>query len=267
MIMDSTHVLSEDTSMVTVTVSRQSTDLSEARRPYRQPAKISLNKAMNLFFDRDDDKLVRGTRKDYELALFLLEEYINSFGSVLLRAADVAPTLASPKNGPVSKRYDPASLSKFFRGFALFFLQFKLNAPKEIKETFIEIIEEFVEWLRAKGHLSKEFQCNFELADKRSNHLALHAFGVLVRTIANRARSSKMIEDIHDGEPFYVVSRVKSGKIWFIYLANKCYDELGPVNVPRGVSDIIEPGWLVDCAFSKFDGKWQITTVRSIMPI
>ena len=254
--------------MVTGTVSPQSIALSQARRPSRQPAKISLNKAMNLFFDRDDDMLMRGTRKDYDHALLLLEEYINSFGSVLLRAADAAPTLARPKDGPVSKRYDPASLAKFFRGYVLFFLRFKLNAPTESKETFTRIIEEFVEWLRARGHLPKEFQCNFELTDNRSNYLALHAFGVLARTIANSARPSKMIEDIHDGEPFYVVSRVKSGKIWFIYLAeDKCYDEFGPVNVPRGVSDIIKSGWLVDCAFGKFGGKWQITTVRSIMPI
>lgn len=253
--------------MVTGTVSPQITAISEARRPSRQPAKISLNKAMNRFFDRDDDMLMHGTRKDYDHALLLLEEYINSFGRVMLRAADAAPTPAKPKDGPVSKRYDPASLVNLFRGFALFFLQFKVNGPIEKKETFIRIIEEFVEWLRLNGHLSREFQCNFELADKRSNHLALHALGVLARTIANSARPSKMIEDLHDGEPFYVVSRVKSEKLWFIYLANKSYDELGPVKVPRGVSDIIKPGWLVDCAFSKYDGKWQITTVRAIMPI
>ncbi len=86
-------------------------------------------------------------------------------------------------------------------------------------------------------------------------------------TVSAQSADRSEARDIHDSEPFYVVSRVKSGKIWFIYLANKCYDELGPVNVPRGVSDIIKPGWLVDCAFRKFDGKWQITPVRSIMPI
>lgn len=254
--------------MSTGTVSPKSTGLSEVRRSCRQPAKISLHKAMNLFFDRDDDRLKHGTRKDYDHALLLLEEYINSFGSVLLRAADAAPTLAKPKDGPASKRYDPASLANFFRGYVLFFLRFKLNAPTESKETFTRIIEEFVEWLRARGHLPKEFQCNFELTDKRSNYLALHAFGVLARTIANSARPSKMIEDIHNGEPFYMVSRVKAGKIWFIYLADKCYDEFGPVNVPRGVSDIIKSGWLVDCAFGKFGGKCVFSgSNRPLIPI
>ncbi len=254
--------------MTTGTASPECTALSGARRAGRQPAKISLHKAMNLFFDRGGDELKRGSRIDYEHALLLLEEYINSFGSVLLRAADVSPTFAKPKNGPVSKCYDPASLAKFFRGFVLFFLQFKVNASNEIKETFVRIIEEFVEWLGAKGHLSKELQSSFELADQKSIRLALQAMYVLSRAVAHHSeRSHRNMEDIHDGEPFYVVSRVKSGKIWFVYYADTCYDELGPVNVPLGVSDIIKSSWLLDCAFGEFDGRWQITSIRSILPI
>ncbi len=254
--------------MATRIASPQSTALSEARRPCRQPAKISLHKAMNRFFDRDDSELKRGTRTEYEHALLLLEEYINTFGSVLLGASDTLPTFAKLKDGPVSKRYNTDSVAKLFRGFVLFFLRFKVNATNEIKLTLFKIIEEFVEWLRATGQLSKEFQLNFEQTDLKSNYLALHAFNVLARTIANSAQSRKKLENTHDCEPIYVVSRVKSGKLWFIYLAaNRRYDELGPVNVPRGVTDILRPGWLVDCAFGKFDGKWQITAVRSIMPI
>jgi hypothetical protein len=223
---------------------------------------------MNRFFDRDDSELMRGTRTEYEHALLLLEIYINSFGSVLLGASDTLPTFARPKDGPVSKRYNTDSVAKLFRGFALFFLRFKVNAPNEIKITLLKIIEEFVDWLIATGQLSKGFQINFEQADLKSNYLALHAFNVLSRTIANSTQSTKKLEDTHDSEPIYVVSRVKSGKLWFIYVAeDRRYDELGPVNVPRGVSDILKPGWLVDCAFGKFDGKWQITAVRRILPI
>lgn len=130
--------------MTTGIASPQSTALSEAKRPCRQPAKISLHKAMNRFFDRDDSELKRSTRTEYEHALLLLEEYINSFGSVLLGASDTLPTFARPKNGPVSKRYNTDSVAKLFRGFVLFFLRFKVNAPNEIKLTLVKIIEEFV---------------------------------------------------------------------------------------------------------------------------
>ncbi len=254
--------------MVTARISGQAMGVSKTQRSSRRPAKISLNKAMNLFFDRDDEELKQGTRQEYDNALLLLEMYIDTFGSVMLRAAGATPTLARPKSGPPCKRYDPASLAIFFRGFVLFFLQFKVRASNEIKETLTRIIEEFIEWLRAKGHLPKEFQSNFEEADVKSTYLALHVRNILERAIEHSAQPRKMLENIHDSEPVYVVSQVKSGKCWFIHLAEgDRYDEFGPVSVPRGVSDILKPGWLVDGVFGKFDGKWQITTVRSILPM
>ena len=242
-------------------------DTPRSRRLNRKPARISLHKAMNLFFDRDDSELKFGTRTDYENTLMILEHYVDSFGTVLLRASDSIPPLPKPKSGTVSKRYDPASLEQFFRGFVLFFLQYKLNAPAEIKETFTKIVEEFVEWLKAKGHLPAGTRCNFELSDAKCMYRAMHAVNVLEKAIAHSARSRKNLEDIRDCEPLYMVSRVKSGKLWFIYYAGDKCDEFGPVNVPLGVSDLIEQGWLIDCEFGKYKGKWQFKSLRGIMPV
>jgi hypothetical protein len=103
--------------MATAITASVDNTVSESRRQSRKPAKTSMHRAMNLFFDRDDDELKLGIRRDYELALMLLEEYINTFGSVLLRSAEIEPTFSRPKKGPTSKCYDPASLANFFRGF------------------------------------------------------------------------------------------------------------------------------------------------------
>jgi hypothetical protein len=249
------------------TVSPGRTTVTKTQSFPRKTVRTSLHAAMNRFYDRDDTKLKFGTRKDYEHTLMLLEEYVNSFGSVMLRAAGFKQTLAKPLNGPVSKRYDPASLAPFFRSFVLFFLQFKVNAPQEIKETFIRIIEEFIVWLRQTGHLPKDFNISLEAIDSPSADRAIRAATVLSKAVAHSEPSRRKIEDIHDGEPLYMVSRVKSGRLWFIYYAAGGYDEFGPVSVPLGVSDVVNPGWLIDCAFGKYDGRWQIKSVRGILPI
>jgi hypothetical protein len=74
------------------------------------------------------------------------------------------------------------------------------------------------------------------------------------------------MEDIHDAEPLYMVSRAKSGKLWFIYCAGEQYDEFGPISVPLGVTDLLRPGWLIECTFGKYDGRWQMETVGAVLP-
>jgi len=253
--------------MATAITASADSNVSEPRHRSRKPAKTSLHRAMNDFFDRDDAELKLGTRTDYDHTLLLLEEYINTFGSALLGAAEIAPRLSSPTDGPVSKCYNPASLVKFFRGFILFFLQYKVNAPKDTKETFVKIVEEFVAWLSEKGHLPNDFQTKFELFDMQTIYGAVHAANILGKAVAHSEKSRKHMEDIHDGEPLYMVSRVKSGKLWFIYYAGKLCAEFGPVNVPLGVSDVIKPGWLIECTFGRYNGRWQIKSVGDVLPV
>ena len=228
---------------------------------------ISLYAAMNRFLDRDDSEFKIGTRYEYESALLGLQEYVNSFGNVMLRAGGANPTLSGKKGGTVAKTFDPNSLVSFFRGYALFFLFFKLNAPDDIKERFRKIAEEFIAWMQEKGHLDPEAIPNLRTIDPRTSSLATQAGTILHKAILHSERSRKFVEDLRQGEPLYMVSRSRAGKLWFIYYAGKEYDDFGPVSVPLGVSDIVKPGWLLDCDFVKCNGRWQISAVRSLLPI
>lgn len=230
-------------------------------------AKPSLHAVMQSFLHRKDSDFVLGSRVEYEHACLMLQEYINSFGRVMLRSAGVEPTVPTSGKALVSQCYDPASLIGFFRGSVLFFLQFKVTAPAELKETFTKIIDEFICWLGAEGHLPVGLTSDLRTIDSRTSYLASRVGAVLSNAIAHSGGSGKSIEDVRQGEPLYMVSRKRSGKLWFIYYEGKQYDEFGPVSVPLGVSDIVRPGWLLDCDFAKYGGRWQLVAVRSILPI
>lgn len=228
---------------------------------------ISLHTAMNRFLDRDDSELQIGPRNEYENALLILQEYVNSFGNVMLRAAGSNPTLPMTKGGSVAKTFDPNSLVSVFRGYALFFLLFKVNAPEDVKERFRKIVEEFIAWMQETGHLNLATKPNLRTIDPRTSYLATQAGTILHKAILHSENSRKFVEDLRKGEPLYMVSRRKAGKLWFIYYAGKEYDDFGPVSVPLGVSDLVKPGWLLDCDFVKCNGRWQISAVRSLLPI
>lgn len=247
------------------TISQQAGAIAVEKKAKRKP--ISLHTAMNRFLNRDDSMLTIGPRYEYEVALRLLQEYVNSFGKVILQAAEAKPTLAGTKDSAVIKTFDPNSLIFLFRGHALFFLNFKLKAPEDAKARFREILEEFIAWMIAKGHLDPAVVPNLRTIDPRTSSLATQAGTILHKAILHSERSRKNIEELRSSEPLYMVSRKKAGKLWFIYYADKQYDEFGPVSVPLGVSDIIKSGWLLDCDFAKCNGRWQISAVRSLLPI
>lgn len=246
-------------------VSQQALAFSGDKKAKRKP--ISLHTAMNRFLDRDDSELKLGQRYEYEHALLILQEYVNGFGKVMLRAAGANPMLAERKDGTVAKTFDPNSLVSLFRGYSLFFLNFKLNAPEDVKERFRTIVEDFIAWMNDKGHLAPAAMPNLRTIDPRTSSLATQAGTILHKAVLHGARSRKIVEDMRNGEPLYMVSRSRAGKLWFIYFAGKEYDDFGPISVPLGVSDIVKPEWLLDCDFVKSNGRWQISAVRSLLPI
>ncbi|MBX9573921.1 MAG: hypothetical protein K2X77_33810 [Candidatus Obscuribacterales bacterium] len=175
--------------------------------------------------------------------------------------------LGATKDGAVTKTFDPNSLVCLFRGYSLFFLNFKLNAPEDVKERFRKIVEEFIAWMNEKGHVETAPIPNLRSIDPRTSSLATQAGTILHKAVLHSERSRKVVEDMRNGEPLYMVSRSRAGKLWFIYHAGKEYDDFGPVSVPLGVSDIVKAGWLLDCDFVKCNGRWQISAVRSLLPI
>ena len=64
-----------------------------------------------------------------------------------------------------------------------------------------------------------------------------------------------------------MVSRMKSGKIWLIYVGPNGYDDVGPVVVPLGVTDIVKPGWCIECSLGLANGRWQMRSSGKVLAV
>jgi len=241
-------------------------DITQARRDSR---KNSIRKTTARFLNRDDAKFRFGSRVDYELTMLLLQEYIDTFGGVLLRAQEIWPTVSNTKKQTkVSDLYEPVVLERLLRGFKLFFVQYKVNfSSEELRQQTLQIVTEYIEWLVGKGYLEADFIVTYLSFDLKAELAAIEARRIIQCDITHRKNASHGWEDLHEGEPIYMVTRVRGGKVWLIYIGPHGYDELGPIFVPFGASDILKPGWCVECSIGLRKGRWLMYNVGKVLPV
>jgi len=235
-----------------------------------KPTFVPLTYALEEFLDRNKSEFKLAPYKDYEHTIIILRYYIDTFGSVLMKVKQPVSVVLTKSSGiqTTCDMYQASDLAHLFRGLVLFFLNYKVNASHEFKKAATKITEEFIEWLISKKYLPLNFRQQFLEFDTSTVVGAMQAAAVLKRFVANAKKNRKGLENIRDSEPLYMVSRVKSGKLWFIYCAGEQYqyDEFGPVSVPLGVSDLVKSGWLLECAFSMYNGRWHITKTGDVLP-
>ncbi len=232
---------------------------------------MSVRSAMNKYSNRSNYKL--GTSEEYQFAMTVLREYINTFGSVLLRSQSVLPTISTRvKKDEILAWdvYEMSSIAPWLKGFKHFFLEYKVNAPPEAKKQWTRIVSDFIGWCVERELLSVKQLLDYEVPDTKTILAAAFAQTNLRNVLAHKNNNVGRLEDWHDAEPLYMVSRVRAGKLWFITCiasGPSGYEEFGPVPVPKGVTDVVQPGWAIEASFGKRGGTWQMMTAGKVIAI
>ena len=91
------------------------------------------------------------SQRHYKLFSVLLSQYVNSFGAAWLFSQGIMPTIASARQrtkplAPVEK-YSPGEVARLLRGFALFFVLFKVDAPDEIINIWLDATLQLADFL------------------------------------------------------------------------------------------------------------------------
>ena len=208
----------------------------------------------------------------FQFFCILLKQYLNTFGAALLAANGVAMTVVPGKRQPESvqpiEKYTPADFVPLLRGFALFFVLFKVEAPDDVKEAWWALTRQLSRWLIRRGFMRADFQLSLEAPDDETKINALCAAAVINEAAEQHPWSDPSLHKMRHGEPFYMVSRVVPGKLWFLHSPGKgkCA-EFGPVAVPPVVANFVEPGWAFECKFVSIGGRWHIVRVTDVLPV
>jgi hypothetical protein len=212
--------------------------------------------------------------RSYKLFAVLLTQYVNSFGAAWLFSQGVMPTLASSKRGgelaPVEK-YTPDAVVRLLRGFALFFVPFKVDAPEQIKAAWLNETAELADYIKGRGYVGRDVVVDLQPPGDDVLVNAYCGAGFIIRAAEQldpAYADDATKQNLRYGEPFYMVSRMAAGKLWFLHSTThgKCA-EFGPVIVPVGAERFFKSGWCLDCRFTRIAGRWHITQLFDVLPI
>ncbi|HEY9791229.1 MAG TPA: hypothetical protein V6D22_12580 [Candidatus Obscuribacterales bacterium] len=208
----------------------------------------------------------------FQLFSVLLTQYINTFGAAMLAAQGIATTInpgrKREKAVQPAEKYTAEEIAGLLRGFGMFYILFKVDAPTEVKDTWWQMSRQLADWMVKRKFVRADFHLSFAPCDDYVKINAVCAAGLIN---AAAEQDGSLEEDAHDmrcGDPFYVVSRVAVGKLWFLYSPStgRCA-EFGPVVVPTAVANFIKPGWGLDCKFLRVGNRWHIGKVEDVLPI
>jgi hypothetical protein len=127
------------------------------------------------------------------------------------------------------------------------------------------VTKKLVKWLAQKGYVAADE--GVELAEERAARAArdLPASQDMVDLLEAYidehapARYSRELED------HFTVTRIEPGRLWLEPLASGDR-EIGPVPVPREVSDVCRVGWDISGVVVKTSKGWRLTEVWNVSP-
>lgn len=201
--------------------------------------------------------------------VILLREFLDCYGSILLRNQDInLPVrnldMAGTRNTVCSK-CSPDQLIGLFRHCIDFFFWYKVSMPQDARDTMTGCIKEFAYWMVAEGFLERVPDGLFAPYSAQLRDRGLVVFRLLRNFIQHSTKTGNL-DDVRNAEPAYMISRVRTGKLWFIGFLDDVYDDFGPVKVPAGVTDLVRPGWSLECSFEMRNGSWRMSEIRDLVP-
>jgi hypothetical protein len=212
------------------------------------------------------------SEKLYQLFSVLLTQYLNTFGAAMLAAQGIATTVnpgrKREKNVQPVEKYTAHEVCNLLRGFGLFFILFKVDAPTEVKDTWWQMSRQLADWMVKRRYVRPDFHLSFAPCDDYVKINAICGAGLINQAAEQNGNLEEDAHDMRSGEPFYMVSRVAAGKLWFLYSPStgRCA-EFGPVVVPPAVANFIKPGWALDCKFLRVGSRWHIGKVEDVLPL
>jgi hypothetical protein len=227
---------------------------------------LTIERVLREFLTECKLQLAPRTTHMYESVLQLLCACLNSYGHQTLSDDELNDFETAYKAGDEQafcRLFGPDRIVDNLGEFLGYFMARKVVAGESLLRASGTVTGKLVAWLAERGYLSpadaaeglqqaRAAARNLPRAARLASALfdvAEHGRAVNVNALAD--------EDYLEGE--LTISRVEPGRLWFD-------GEIGPVKVPKVVTDLAPTGWMVSLALSRVKGQWRVLQVGTVYP-
>jgi hypothetical protein len=227
---------------------------------------MTIDEVLTRFLAEQREHLAPRTFRTYDDVIDLFRDCLNGYGSNILSGADHERWRQAYEAGDedafctqMSATYITDMLDEFLG----YFMIRKVIASQELLRASGTVTKKLLRWLEDQGVIeddaadigvqkAADAARNLPKAGRLADALYELSLGTPVRTPDAAERW------IEDGIPL-MIAKVESGKLWF-------EGGIGPLPVPREVSDLAQPGWQVTAVLAYARKRWWLVEVGNVYP-
>ncbi len=238
--------------------------------------KPTIEEILNEFLAAREKKLKPRTMVYYRDVVELLKNYLNSYACEDLSGEEIRLFERLNQSGGEESQtfcrlFGPEKIVENLGMFLDYFLVRKVIAGEDFLRKAGSVTSRLMKWLGEEGHITAEdAREGGERGRAAASYLprAEKAGHLLYQSIAASGIDvSRTPEEDYRDFDHYTISRLEPGKLWFGETLPGRSGKLGPVTVPEAVTELLEEGWDVSCAFARVKGEWRMVEVGNVYPL
>lgn len=206
------------------------------------------------------------TQRKYQDIVELLTHSLNGYAYQYLDKSDSEKfdRLYKEEETEFCDVFGPEHIISNLGEFLSYFMVRKVMAGKDTLRAAGTVTRKLAAWLERKGYASPT-------ASKAAAEKSTKAAKLLPKAEECAQALYEFAEEqsfgMTGGLTFdhFKITRVEPGKIWLESLMSDL--SLGPIAVPKAVSNNCEPGWTVSLGLREKQGRWIIAEVGNVYPL
>jgi hypothetical protein len=229
-------------------------------------AQPTISQVLEEFLDEQRQQLKPRTLQNYENVIELLRHSINGYAYNTLDREERALFDELYDQGiEFCDVFGPEHILPNVGEFLGYFMVRKVMAGQELLKAAGTVTKKLARWLQEKGVAStEEAERSVETGAEAGRSLPkAEKLAGLLYHFAQGQPPQRVLEQLDDS---FTITRVEPGKLWLSGLLSSA-GTIGPLAVPREISDLAEEGWSVNLLLGRTRRGWRILEVGNVYPL
>jgi hypothetical protein len=233
----------------------------------RSIAQPTISEVLQQFLDEQRERLKPRTFARYEDVIDLLQTSLNGYAYQYLDEEESALfDELYDQDIEFCDIFGPDKVLVNVDEFLGYFMVRKVIAGQELLKAAGTVTKKLARWLQEKGYATAE-EAEVAVEEGAEAARSLPKAEKLADLFYGFAHSQSPEEMIEEFDDRFTIERIEPGKLWLSGWLPPSKGTIGPIAVPREITDLAEEGWAVTLWLGRTRRGWKILDVGNVYPM